>query len=147
VGSLNLPASGKVYIDAAPLIYSVETHSRYYPLLAPAWQTVHSTNNPFVTSELSLIEVLVAPLRAKDAKLVAAYDGVLSSADVQLLPIGQDVLREAARLRAAISTLRTPDAIHAASALLAGCVMFITNDVGFRRVPDLAVCILDELVE
>lgn len=29
MGSLTLPASGVVYIDTAPLIYSVEKHSEY----------------------------------------------------------------------------------------------------------------------
>jgi predicted nucleic acid-binding protein len=146
VGSLNLPASGKVYLDAAPIIYSVETHPKYFPLLAPAWQTAHSRQTPFLTSELSLLEVLVAPLRAKDAKILAAYEGVLASSDIQLIPITMEVLREAAQLRASIASLRTPDAIHAASALLAGCSMFICNDAGFKRVPNLPVAILDDVL-
>lgn len=146
MGQLNLPASGKVYLDAAPIIYSVETHSKYFPLLEPAWQTAHARNTPFLTSELSLLEVLVAPLRAKDAKLLGAYEGVLASSDIQLVPVTKEVLRVAARLRAEITTLRTPDAIHAASALFAGCSMFICNDAGFKRVPGLPVLMLDEAI-
>jgi len=64
----------------------------------------------------------------------------------RLIGITEDVLREAARLRAIIPGLKTPDAIHAATALVHGCVMFITNDMGFRRVPNLPLVLLDDVL-
>ena len=63
---------------------------------------------------------------------------------MRLLPITQPILREAARLRAT-TKLRTPDALHAATALQAGCVLFVTNDVGFRGVASLPLVVLDDL--
>jgi predicted nucleic acid-binding protein len=66
--------------------------------------------------------------------------------NTDLLPITQSVLREAAQLRAIIPALKTPDAIHAATALLHGCVLFISNDVGFRRVPGLLLVLLDDVL-
>ena len=51
----------------------------------------------------------------------------------------------AARLRAQLG-LKTPDAIHAATALATGCALFATNDKGFRRVTGLAVAVLSETV-
>ncbi len=62
-----------------------------------------------------------------------------------MVPITQAVLEEAANLRATLG-LRTPDAIHLAAALLNGCALLVTNDRAFRRVPDLAVTVLSELV-
>jgi len=46
----------------------------------------------------------------------------------------------------ASSGLKTPDAIHAASALVAGCTHLITNDPAFRRVPNLVVVVLSDLI-
>ena len=37
MGSLNLPSSGVVYVDTAPVIYSVEQHPDYLALLDPLW--------------------------------------------------------------------------------------------------------------
>lgn len=37
VGSLSLPGSGLVYVDSQILIYTVERHPVYEPLLAPLW--------------------------------------------------------------------------------------------------------------
>jgi len=65
---------------------------------------------------------------------------------MRLQPTTQSVLREGARLRATIPALRTPDALHAASAALANCTMFLSNDAGFRRIPGLPVVILDEVL-
>jgi predicted nucleic acid-binding protein len=59
--------------------------------------------------------------------------------------ITQSILREAAQLRAT-TKLRTPDALHAATAQQAGCVLFVTNDVGFRGVANLPAVILDDLL-
>jgi predicted nucleic acid-binding protein len=65
---------------------------------------------------------------------------------MQLIPISQTVLREAARLRAITPTLRTPDAIHAATAITSGCTEFLTNDRQLRTVANLPVVILDEVL-
>lgn len=144
MGSLSLPPSGLVYIDTQILIYSVERHPKYEPFLAPLWSALRERILEVAISELAWIEALVAPIRNNDRQLQADYEQALLGTEIRLLPITRSVLDEAARLRARIGSLRTPDAIHAASATLSGCVGFLTNDVGFRRVTGLNVMILDE---
>jgi predicted nucleic acid-binding protein len=146
MGSLALPSSGLTYIDSDILIYSVETHARYWPLLQPLWQAAKANAVNIVSSELALMETLIGPLRNGDTALVSAYEQVFQSSEMQLLPITQMVLREGARLRAVVPALRTPDALHAATATLVTCALFISNDVGFRRVPGLPLVILDEVL-
>jgi len=94
---------------------------------------------------LALLETLVAPFKNNDASLAAAYERLLTKTEVRTLPITAQTLREAARLRAQFN-LKTPDAIHAASALNHGCDLFVTNDPIFRRVANLKVEILNELI-
>ena len=64
---------------------------------------------------------------------------------MRLLDISNAVFEDAARLRAA-AKLTTPDAIHAATARRAGCSLSVTNDSDFRRVDDLPVTVLDDLL-
>jgi len=59
------------------------------------------------------------------------------------LPIDQAILEMAANLRATYR-LKTPDSIHAATALQHGSSLFLTNDAGFRKVSGLNVAILGE---
>ena len=42
------------------------------------------------------------------------------------------------------SRLKTPDALHVATAVHAECSLFITNDDDFRRVEALPILILDD---
>ncbi len=146
MGALALPASGTVYLDANGFIYSIDRIDPYRALLDILWQTVSTGQITVVISELSLLEVLVRPLKVGDATTAILFRTVLRhTPDVQMVPITQAVLEEAANLRATLG-LRTPDALHLATALLNGCALLVTNDRAFRRVPDLAVTVLSELV-
>ena len=144
MGTLTVPSSGLVYFDTNPVIYSVERHPVYGPLVEPLWQAAKAKTIEIVSSELVLMESLVGPLKSGDATLAHAYEQLFQQAQTRLLPITQTVLREAARLRAT-TRLKTPDALHAATATHAGCVLFVTNDIGFRGVAGLPLLILDDL--
>ena len=146
MGSLIIPPSGLIYVDANPIIYITQKHPIYAPLLQPLWQAAKKGNITIVSSDLALMETLILPIRMGDTVLVNDYERLFKQQLVRLLPITQDNLRVAARLRATIQALRTPDAIHAATALLSGCVFFVTNDTGFKRVPGLPLAILDEVL-
>ena len=145
MGALTIPASGSIHIDADTLIYTVQRHPTYYPLLAPFWETVGHDAREVYGSELLILETLAGPLKTGDTDLRAAFERALFSSQIELLPITREVLREAARLRATIPSLKTPDAIHAATALLYGSALFVTNDLTFRRVQGLSVAILDDV--
>jgi hypothetical protein len=63
MGSLTLPAHGSVYADAQVFIYTVERHPIYAPLLRPLWDAVAGGALSVVSSELSLMETMIGPLR------------------------------------------------------------------------------------
>ena len=146
MGQLALPDSGHVYIDTVTVIYAVEQTPTYGVLLNPLWNNLQAGNLEVNTSELTLMETLVVPLRNSDTFLIDAYERLLLTPQMQLIPISQTVLREAARLRAITPSLRTPDAIHAATAITSGCTQFLTNDQQLRIVTGLPVVILDEVL-
>ncbi len=144
MGALNLPASGLVYLDANPIIYTVEKHPVYGPLLQSLWQAAQAKTIEVISSELALMETLVGPLKNGNTIQERQYEQALLGTDMRLIPITQAILREAARLRAT-TKLRTPDALHAATAQQVGCVLFVTNDAGFRGLAGLPLVILDDL--
>jgi len=139
-----LPDSSLVYVDTQILIYSVEKHPTYWPLLRPLWLKSATGEIQIISSELTLLETLVAPLRNADSVLITAYETLLLSTEMQLMPITRAILREAAQFRAQ-TNLRTPDAIHAATAIAHGCSIFLTNDNGFRRVSNLPLVVLSDI--
>lgn len=146
MGALKLPESGVVYIDTQILVYTVESHPKYAPALIPLWSASRQGAIQITTSELALLEVMVRPLRDSDHQLERDYREFLLNSDIHLKRIEQSILLDAAGLRAAIPSLRTPDAIHAATARSAGSAMLLTNDSGLKQVPGLNVVLLDEVV-
>lgn len=99
-----------------------------------------------VGSELLLVETLVKPIAEGDVDLEAAFRQFLTaSQEMALIPVSRAILERALELRV-IHRIRTPDAIHAATALLAGCTLFVTNDPAFRRIDGLPVLVLDDQV-
>ena len=146
MGSLILPTSGQVYLDANPIIYTVEKHPVYGPLHVTLWQAAQAQTIEVVSSELARMETLVLPLKNGDTALVKTYEQALFGTDMRLLPITQPILREAACLRAT-TRLKTPDALHLATAQLSGCPLFVTNDFGFRGVATMPLVILDDLLK
>jgi predicted nucleic acid-binding protein len=135
-----------VYVDTQILIYTVERHPRYLPIIEPIWRAAHANSITVASSELAIMECLVLPFRTGNVALRTAYEQALLGTELRLLPINQAVLREAARIRAVSSAVRTPDAIHGATALVHGCSLLVTNDAGFRRFSGVPVVVLQDLL-
>jgi predicted nucleic acid-binding protein len=88
---------------------------------------------------------LTKPLRDQDADLVTAYQAMLrQTRGISLLPVNTTVAARVADLRARYNR-RTPDALHVATALTSGCDVFLTNDLGLKRVQEVRILILNEL--
>ncbi|MBA3447974.1 MAG: PIN domain-containing protein, partial [Pseudaminobacter sp.] len=81
------------------------------------------------TSEITLAELLVHPIRRGDTDRVVVYETTISpSAVLTVKSVDRAVLRDAGRLRAFHPTLRLPDAIHLSSALFLKSPIFLTAD-------------------
>ena len=145
MGPLELPSSGPVYLDASAFIYSVERIEPYQALIEPIWQHAQDGQFIIVSSELVVSEILVRPLREGNRVAESLFRSLLSANEVRLIPASRSLWEDTARLRAETG-LKTPDALHAASALQAESTLFVTNDADFRRVQGLPATVLDDLL-
>ncbi len=88
-----------------------------------------------MASALTLLEVMVVPYRAGNQALAERYEQLFTrSRGILLIDLSRDQLRAAAQLRATAG-MKTPDALHVAAALTAGCTTFLTSD---RRIPAIS---------
>ena len=145
MGPIALPTHGSVYLDTSAVIYSVERNEPYFTILAPAWRQAETGQFLVVCSELVIAETLVRPMRERNSDLERAFRSLFAAPEVQLVPTTRQIWEDTARIRAD-SGLKTPDALHAATALSAGCTLFVTNDADFRRVEGLPIVVLDDLL-
>jgi predicted nucleic acid-binding protein len=134
-----------VYFDSNTLIYAVEDLGRLGDAMRQAFERVDRGELLGVTSELSLAEVLVGPIRNSEVSIRREYEQLLNlSSGLLVLPISRSILVNAAELRAVNPPLKLPDAIHAATALQHGCTTFLTNDSRFASLSELPVFLLSQ---
>jgi predicted nucleic acid-binding protein len=138
---------GAVAIDTSVLIYFIEEHPRFLPLLLPLFEEVDQGKRELVTSAVTLLEVLVVPYRAGDAQLAERYELLLTrSRGIRMVDITREQLRAAAQLRA-VTGVKTPDALQLACAIGTGCKAFLTNDRELPPIRGLRVIQLSSYVE
>ena len=135
----------RLYFDAAPLIYWVESYAAYIAKMDRVIATVETSPLQAVTSVLTLAEVMAQPLRVGNTGLARQYRDVLIGRDDYTLElVTAEIAISAGEFRARYG-LRTPDAIHAATAIASGCDAFLTNDHKLRVVQELDMLVLDDL--
>ena len=145
MGLVTVLQGHRVYLDTNVFVYALNGFPAYAAILTQLFDSLEAGAFVAVTSELALAEVLVIPFRHNDA---AEEDRCRSIFTVrpgfELLPVNMSVLERIARMRAAVPSVRTPDAIHAATAQIAGCHVFLTNDIRLKTLPGLTVTLLSE---
>ena len=136
----------KLGIDTSPIIYFVQSHPTYDVVVSAIFQQIAAGNIEATTSVLTLTEILSWPIQQGNTQLLAQYRTLLTtSPHFTLVPIDAAVAETAAHLRSKYR-LRTPDAIQISAALTTGCQAFLTNDKDLRRVTDLHIVVVDELL-
>ncbi|MXW24719.1 MAG: PIN domain-containing protein [Dehalococcoidia bacterium] len=112
--------------------FVVQSRRVYRTLLEPLWQAAQDGAVTIVSSPILIVEALVKPFRDGNTEIEMQYRELFEANAVRFLDASRPVFEDAARLRA-VARLTTPDAIHAATALRAGCSLFVTNDADFRK--------------
>lgn len=122
----------RLYFDTNAIIDAVETPGRSLEDFARVLEAAGRHGIACMTSELSLAELLVKPLKDRDEALIAAYGGLVASAEnaqFRTLAVSREILLRAALLRARQSAgLKLPDAIHLATAEASGFSHVVSAD-------------------
>lgn len=134
-----------VGLDTAPLIYFIEENPTYLEMTDAFFEAMVRGEFRVVTSVITLLEVLVYPLRRGNTILAQQYRDILFNEEgLTTIEVSVVIAEEAAQLRATYN-LRTPDAIQMATAIDQGASFFLTNDARLPSLPRLAVLVLEEL--
>jgi len=125
-------------------VYHFEGHERFGPAAGRLLAAAEAGRCRLVASVLARLEVLVVPRRHGREDLCQRYRDLFDSfPNLTVLPIGPEIAEIAADLRAA-HNLRTPDALHLATALQAGAKAFVSGDRRIRGVEEIEVVDLEE---
>lgn len=91
--------SQTVFLDTAPLIYFIEGNTAYQAGLKNLFAAFDKGDFAIITSTLTLLEVLVQPIKLNRQDLVEQYRKILSSASgIEIIEMTSDVAYRAAKL-------------------------------------------------
>ena len=131
-----------IYADAGIIMRLIEGAAKVREPIKLRLEEIRSQRPLILTSRLSRLECRCKPLQNKRERLLQLYDTFFVGPEVKIVEIGKMVVEKATEVRASFG-FKTPDAIHAATAILAGVSEFWTADKDFLRCPELKVKLFD----
>ena len=132
----------RIGLDTNVFIYYIEEHPIYLLKIEPIIDKIAKGKAVGITSYVTLLELLVKPLRDGRLDLVDQYKIILSG-QLEMVPMDKEVSIKAAQLRAKYG-IRTPDAIQLASVIHKKGDVFITNDKGLKHIKEIKVLTLED---
>ena len=142
-----LKGINSVAIDTAPFIYYIEEHKDYIGVIDSLFTQISQGNIIAFTSVITLIEVLAKPLEEDNKRLTNRYEDLLTnSKNLILTDIDRNISVESAKMRAKY-IIKIPDAIQVASGLINGAKAFITNDNNLKKIKEIRVIVLDDVIK
>ncbi|HEY9204805.1 MAG TPA: type II toxin-antitoxin system VapC family toxin [Candidatus Methanoperedens sp.] len=133
----------RIGLDTNVLIYYIEEHPFYIVKVEPLINRIAEGKAIGITSYVTLLELLVKPLREKRFDLVEQYKTILSS-QLEMVAVDESVTIKAAELRAKYG-IKTPDAIQLASVITENGDVFVTNDKRLGGVKEIEVLTVGEI--
>lgn len=132
-------------MDTAPVVYFVEEHPDFLPLVIPIFTQMENGALIGVASPVTLAECLVLPDRTGDVIVQQQFLDLLNNTEnIEFFGIDRQVGQRAGELRARYN-LQLPDALQIATAIASHCQAFLTNDAQLQRVTELRVLLVSEL--
>jgi predicted nucleic acid-binding protein len=132
-------------VDTMVFVYHFEANEEFGRAAGRLLKDAEEGRCRLVCSILTLLEILVVPKRNGQEDLCRRYREIFQSfPNLAVLPLETEIAETASDLRATYS-LRTPDAIHVATAIRAGAAAFISGDRKVKRVKELRIFRLDEV--
>jgi predicted nucleic acid-binding protein len=121
----------RVYVDTNIFVYFLERNVRYFDLVVPFFQQFDAGLSFAFTGDATLAQTLYKPYQLDDAVRVSEIKSFFANEELlTVLPHTTKVFELAGEL-AAKRAMKLIDALHYATAVLAGCKFLITNDFGF----------------
>ena len=132
-----IPVGAVVALDTSAFIYYVEASPTYGEVLRPFFAALARGEFRAVTSIITLMELVVQPLRVEAPHVADEYEMLLLNyPNLTTIGIDRFVARRAAELRARFR-LRPADSLQLATALVSGAATFVTNDRTLSKVTGL----------
>jgi len=96
---------------------------------------------------MTLLEIMVKPKKEKNLAAAEEYQIIISNfPNLEIVDVNHEISDIASTLRATYN-IKTPDAIQIATCINKGGTAFFTNDVALKKVKDIEIITLKDILE
>lgn len=121
----------RIYWDTMLFIYWIEDHPLHASRVLEIFESMERRGDSLCTSMFTVGEILIAPLKRRDAEAADQLRSFFRTTTVDLVPFTDITAEHYAAIRAAHRVLPA-DAIHLATAAQSSVNLFLTNDQRLR---------------
>lgn len=131
-----------LYLDTNLYIYFFEDNPHFATQVEEILNFAAEHQQTLIASQLLLTELLVGPYRQKTESLIQTYQNLPHTfPNLRLVDLGFAISCKAAELRAKYD-IRTPDALHLATAIIEEADVFLSLDKQLKKVKEIEVLVL-----
>lgn len=131
-----------IAFDTNVFVYLLQRHSAYYSVVSSLLRSVQSGENEGLFANIGLIELLTGYKQLERYDEAYEYKNLICNfPNLTITELNESVVDFASDLRASYA-IKTPDAVHLASAIVNGADVFVTNDKALKKVKEIKVQLL-----
>ena len=92
------------------------------------------------------MEYLVYPYRTKNHEKINAFREFIADFEIPLIPLSLEIADKSAQIRAEYKYFKAMDSIQLATAVMAGCDVFLTNDNQLKQFKEVTCITVEEWI-
>ncbi len=133
----------RIGLDTNIIIYYIEEHPIFLEKVEPLIDRIIDGKAIGITSYVTLLELLVKPIRNERFDFVEQYKTILLT-QLEMVALDEIVSLKAAEMRAKYG-IKIPDAIQLASVISKNGDVFITNDRRLDAIEEIKILAVSDL--
>ena len=131
-----------IAIDSVIFIYVWNRQPEFFGPAKRVLEKISSGQAAGIFSQIGMVGLLTGPKKLRRTSMALLYsERVKNFPNLSVLNLNDNIVDLASSLRAKYN-LRTPDAIHIATAIDAGADKFVTNDKSLKKVREIKIELL-----
>lgn len=133
------------YLDTNIYVYFFENNPEFGTFAEKLFSSIISNKSQLTASPLLTTELLVKPFKDKNNFLIDTYKSLPTYLpNLEIIDFDLQIAELAAKLRAKY-TIKTPDAIHLATAIISKANFFITTDEKLQNIKEIPIKLFPNL--
>ena len=137
----------KIYFDTNIFIYIIEGSIQYQRTIDELTRSIIKKDFEAYTSYITLTEILPPLVKRANKDIISGtIEFIRGKGFFNLSSVHEEVCLQAGFLRGELG-MKTPDALHVATAIHQGCTLFLTNDAGIRVPESMKLVLLSEFCD